>query len=781
MINKPTISADRILLGEEGFGVAARVAMQLGRESISNSIVAISELVKNAYDADAERVQIRFAGLGGTQPLLVIEDDGNGMSQLQLRQRWMVIGTSNKLHSARSSKKKRAFTGEKGLGRLGLDRLSEQTVVRTFSAEEERGTELLIDWSKYEVSDQRLESIKHELYSIAKDVEDPITQSKRTFQKGTQLVLYGLKDRWTQAFVKDLKKELTLLVSPFARLDDFSIEIQSGMNWDEIDGQVGSEYMLQAAEWKLESQIDQNGQVSHFMSSPRYPETTFKLPLTPWKNRFPKAGREYPLCGSLRFEMYFFLRKSTTLADLSLSKTQINNFLDANQGIRIYRDGFRVKPYGEPDGTGDWINLSYRRQQHAGGVRSASLGGWRVGYNQVVGAVFITRENNPALIDQTNRENLIEGPVFADLKMFALDAVRFFEYYRQKFEKARDEASKLEQATQKAESSSNASTSAVEDLKSAAVQVKELVVEAERAGTPLHSSDLEMLLDKVKTVSETVAQAQKANQELVKVTKEKQAEYQRQKDTLANLASLGILAASFGHETLGAANVVATNAIQLQQNMSKGLFMVTLPVRAMVEDNLEFILSDAQNIKAFAEFTLGNITRDKRQRRAISLDETIKKVFRYFGTTLSEKNIRVVLNLPKTVSPILAFQIDWESIFVNFITNAVWALDNTPAETKKIRVEMNEEDGMLKITFADSGCGIAVGTEEQIFFPTFSTKRNDKGQIIGTGMGLAIVKDLVESYHGGTIHVESPCDLGGAQFHIQLQVPNLASRGGKKT
>ena len=332
MINKATISPDRILLGEEGFAVTARVAMQLGRESISNSIIAISELVKNAYDADAERVQIRFAGLESSQPLLVIEDDGNGMSQQQLRQRWMVIGTSNKLLLPRSSRKKRALTGEKGLGRLGLDRLSEQTVVRTFCAEEERGTELVIDWSKYEVSDQRLESIKHQLYSIPKDVEDPITKSRRTFQKGTQLVLYGLKDLWTRAFLKDLKKELTLLVSPFATIDDFSIDIESGMNWDEIDGRVGSEYMLQAAEWKLESQIDENGQLSHFISSPIYPET-FELPLTSWKNRFPKASRESPLCGSLRFEMSFFLRKSTTLADLSLSQTQIKNFLDANQGI----------------------------------------------------------------------------------------------------------------------------------------------------------------------------------------------------------------------------------------------------------------------------------------------------------------------------------------------------------------------------------------------------------------------------------------------------------------
>ena len=98
----------------------------------------------------------------------------------------------------------------------------------------------------------------------------------------------------------------------------------------------------------------------------------------------------------------------------------------------------------------------------------------------------------------------------------------------------------------------------------------------------------------------------------------------------------------------------------------------------------------------------------------------------------------------------------------------MWALEDTKAEQRKIRISMWEAKNHLEITFADSGCGLEAGTEDKIFLPTFSTKRNEKGEIIGTGLGLAIVKGFVEDYKGGSINVQSPCDLGGAQFHIQI-------------
>ena len=160
----------------------------------------------------------------------------------------------------------------------------------------------------------------------------------------------------------------------------------------------------------------------------------------------------------------FFPRKDIERDDISMSRNQIDEFLNSNQGIRIYRDDFRVKPYGEPDGTGDWLTLSYRRQQSPQGVAQKPLGGWRVGYNQVIGAVFISRDTNPNLIDQTNRESIVEGPAFSDLKMFALDAVSYFEFKRQEFEMQRKQETDYENARKKATESSKEFTSVVEEF-----------------------------------------------------------------------------------------------------------------------------------------------------------------------------------------------------------------------------------------------------------------------------------------------------------------------------
>lgn len=114
--------SDKELIGAFPFEIDVRVPIQLGRESISNSVVAFSELVKNSYDADAEQVLIKFQEMDSASPVIVIEDNGSGMSQDTLLQSWLLIGTRKKQSNKVSGEKKRAVTGEKGLGRLAACR-----------------------------------------------------------------------------------------------------------------------------------------------------------------------------------------------------------------------------------------------------------------------------------------------------------------------------------------------------------------------------------------------------------------------------------------------------------------------------------------------------------------------------------------------------------------------------------------------------------------------------------------------------------------------------------
>jgi len=125
-------------------------------------------------------------------------------------------------------------------------------------------------------------------------------------------------------------------------------------------------------------------------------------------------------------------------------------------------------------------------------------------------------------------------------------------------------------------------------------------------------------------------------------------------------------------------------------------------------------------------------------------------------------------NLPPHACRIRGYPIDWESIFANLITNAVWAMKNTPAEMRRIRVALRQIDSNYVLTFDDNGIGLEAGSEERIFLPTYSTKRNEKGETIGTGMGLAIVKTFVEQNTGGSIQARTKGELDGAGFVITV-------------
>ena len=278
-----------------------------------------------------------------------------------------------------------------------------------------------------------------------------------------------------------------------------------------------------------------------------------------------------------------------------------------------------------------------------------------------------------------------------------------------------------------------------------------------------------------------VADTHEAQRLLAEISRDQEQEFQRQKDTLANLASLGILAVGFGHETLASANLLLANARQLDRNLRQGLFMVYPDVQGAVEDNLSLLVKEAGSIKDFADFTLGNVQRDKRERKAVFLDQVVKNVFEQFTGSFDKKHIEIALDLPEeSIHPILAFEIDWESILLNLISNAAWAIDEQEHDGRRIRVVLREMENTIELRFADSGCGIASGTERDIFRPTFSTKRSPDGRVIGTGMGLAIVKSFVGDYKGGTISVTPNSDLGGAEFVIRVPIPELALRGNRK-
>ncbi|MFU3450296.1 ATP-binding protein [Pseudomonas aeruginosa] len=732
-------------IGDHPFTVEARVAIQLGRESISSSLVAISELVKNAYDADAEIVEISFEGLETETPTLTITDDGDGMNKDLLLTKWMRIGTTHKSVSG-VSKKMRVYTGAKGLGRLGIDRLCSHLTLYTKTETCKNIYEVDIHWDKYnQIQSAELDSIRHEVFEI-----DALTMPRIDFPinekgKGSKYILTGLKDHWTEEFLEELRKELSLLVSPFSRNLGFKVKFSTNGSFPNLDGFVSSEHFLEAAEWRLESSISASNEVLVSIYDGKGELSEPSSPVS-WESWMP-GGEKVPRCGPLSFTLYFM--RNITSREVNTDKFKpkdIRGFLKSNQGVRIYRDHFRVKPYGDPSGEGDWLGLAMRRVINP---ESITMDNWRIGYNQVVGAVFIGRDQNPNLVDQTNREGLTETPAYFELRKFTLKCVELFEKHIQT--KAREEKNNkpptvgLSEHVDKSFNTYKDVIEAIKRIKSESNQVK------------------------VKQQLEEIEATLNEESERTARVKEKVDQLEAEKDTLANLASLGILSVSFGHETLAAISNAITNGSLLRTRVNDGFFMLPIDVVEFANKRFDQIEKSLNYIKIFGNFSLGNVRRDKRTRRTFNLATVASNVISSFEDVLANRKTTAELATINSCPPLIrAFEIDWGSIFANLITNSCWALLDTPASERRIKITVTVEESDCIIFFEDSGCGIEAGVEPHIFKATFSTKRNQKGDTIGTGMGLSIVKTFVEEHSGGTIELTNKGELGGARFLIKV-------------
>jgi signal transduction histidine kinase len=249
-------------------------------------------------------------------------------------------------------------------------------------------------------------------------------------------------------------------------------------------------------------------------------------------------------------------------------------------------------------------------------------------------------------------------------------------------------------------------------------------------------------------------------------------QYEDEKNTLANLASLGILTVCFGHEAKGSANKAYLNAQELKESFEAGKFMIIPDVENDIQSQIRIIMESTHYVHAFASFALENVKRDKRTRRDISISEIARRVIKSLSISLDKQGIAInIRDIDNNIPVIKGFKIDWESIFVNLITNSIWAFRNhTPTGKRKIDISIKETDGFIVIHFSDNGKGLEKGTENLIFRPGFSTRRNEKGMVDGTGMGLAIVEALICDHASGTIEVKSPGELSGAEFIIKIPI-----------
>ena len=352
------------------FKISSGLKDIIGKELITNDRIAIFELVKNSYDANARKVKIVFQNIkeaGGNNPSkILIIDDGDGMSETDLKEKWLFVGYSDKKYLEQEIKRdyrdkikyKRFFAGAKGVGRFSCDRLGAKLKIYTKKENESKIHHLDVDWTKFE-EDQKKEfqtiKVKYSLLNKV-DIDDcPV----KTFKKGTILEISSLNDNWDKVKLLDLRKYLQRLINP--SIDDeeqeFEIDLQAreyieedkkikkGQEYNLINGVIKNVVFekLDIKTTQLKSSIS-NGKIkTELVDKGKF---IFRL----------EEKNEYPDLDEVTVNL-FYLSQAAKYSFTSIMGIEPKNY----GSIFLYKNKFRIHPYG--DEGDDWLGLEKRKAQ----------------------------------------------------------------------------------------------------------------------------------------------------------------------------------------------------------------------------------------------------------------------------------------------------------------------------------------------------------------------------------------------------------------------------------
>ena len=674
---------------ELSFKISPRLIDLFGRELVSRTEAAIAELVKNAYDGDAKRVHLKFERVKNPGGTLIITDNGDGMSLADLREKWMLIGTRDKLEHPRT-KRNRRKVGEKGIGRLASHKLSNHTILRTKKEGESKWVVLDIDWSKYYTDERSFEEIVHPYR----------TEPGRPSEHGTTLVLHNLRDGFSKDNFARLQAELNLLVPPLPGIRDFKIEMESD-EFPEFRGEL-KPAILKAANYTLDAQYDGSGKLTG----------TLKI-RTENKEKRVETAIASPHCGPCRIILYVYVLTKDSFENTPIQLSKVKQVLDVFKGIRVYRDNFKVGVYG--DQGDDWLGMD---EEH---IRAHEV---VIHSKQVMGAVHLSRDDNPNLIDTTNRDRLIANEAFFDLINVTKSAISEINAQRWRERKARDEARSKRK---------NAIDQAFDQIE--------------------HAADKDFFVPQ--DVKQEIRQA------VDRVRQEYQYHIVRLEDELQmyrNLASLGISTAAFAHETEAVGLDLELYLNELKDAVGK------LP--KAVQSDLDFAFTKVWDAGTrsmqLVDLLLDFVRQRKQHEGPVSLPELFGNLLIKYEPFLARVGIKSSLSVQPAVPSLFCTPMDMEAVFINLLTNAVWAMRGKPKREIQFKIESTQRK--IVITVSDTGPGIDPGIVDKIFMPFFTTKGSK-----GIGLGLTIVKDTLRKYRGEITPI-IPGSLKGATFEITIPV-----------
>jgi len=753
-------------------------------------------------------LEVKITSFFRSKSSLYIIDNGEGMDNEIIRKRWMHIGTDFKLNDIYTPKG-RIRSGAKGIGRFALDRLGDNGEMITLPKNTDLGYKWNVNWTDFEKENAIIGKVTADLFEVEKmnfkeiitsttnnqhviDVIKEIeTEKDNHFKNGTILKITNLRDNWNEKNVRRIFNSLEILTPPDGQ-NEFVIHLFSSAqsnefgkidnsNFNDYDYKIQAKYLndkeknieitieRNEIDWELlDKNIFNEEDMNKFpFDSKTIKKGSFILNKTLF-DFFPGykeelgelADEKFDKLGKFEFNFYFLKRALSSVDQAKffqkdISKVRRDNWYKKFGGIRIFRDSFRVRPFGELNSSFyDWLALGERQAISPAAVSRKKQ--WRTRPYNVAGNVHISRIFNLELQDKSSREGLQENETYNLLREVLLKIIKVFEDDRStiahnlnilynkehKIKEAIDKANKILEEEEKE---------------------KEEEIKRKKAGKKQKEKK-----EKTKEKIEEEYEYFKKGFESLQKDKE---DYVNKEARLQSLASTGILFTSFAHELAAIRNDLDSQIPFLRKYINK----LNIDLSALKQhENPLYWANEIENtdeiIKQWYDFVLNKINRKKHFSKTQSLITYLNLLTSSWQKLIVGNQIEINLKHKVDEENFKFSEIEFNSIFDNLIVNSVDALTRVGFNgNKKIDINITDDDDKYSIEYKDSGPGLINAYKDspyKILEFNESSKINKEGEQEGTGVGMYIVKNTINEYNG-TLKIHSEVD----GFKISIEIP----------
>lgn len=747
------------------FRISSALKDILGRDLITDDFIAVFELVKNSFDAHATRVDIKFENIESGDGRIIIKDNGKGMNYDDLLNKWLFVAYSAKREGTEDDDydyrnnihANRPFAGAKGIGRFSCDKLGKQLYLETTKQEANAKTEtLLTEWEKFEGN------LKEEFIDI-NVLHETIGRSGYGLEHGTVLVIEQLRSEWPRSKYLKLKDSLAKLINPRKSNDDQEFKIVIDVP-EEIDRDNEAPELYQKV----------NGEVHNFIFE------TLGLKTTKISSSVSSDGKyistELKDGGTLIYKIKeknnFLLLNDIEISIYYLNMSAKNTFtrrmgVSSNQygHIFLYKNGFRVYPYGEPGE--DPLKIDVRKVQ-----------GYRrfLGNREVIGQIDIYSKTDQLKETSTRGDGLIKTPTYFQLEEYFLEVLKRLERY----------VVDVQQWGLSVEDNNSFNVkSRVSDLIARLTGSEDLIdfettdsflsiIEASQVNSAetilknlnrvAFASADDALLDEVQKAAGKLRELQEAKDEA-----EKQAEIElrkaqeataKLKEKISQNLFLKSINTSEYQEVIALLHHIGIYAGTIDNNL-KGISLRVqndIPLSKEELNNIVRTISfEAKKILNVVAFATKANFKLKTEELEIDLFDYIREYIQNIIPTVTDKSLNVTV-ISETEKPFVRVvkAIEINIVIDNIINNA------KKAGADELKVILRENDkGHLEVKFIDNGSGIDEKNIEQIYDFGFTTTD-------GSGIGLYHVKEIMDSIKG-RIFATNNLPERGATFTIEFK------------